>query len=81
MLETLLINSGVATLGGVIGFLISKKMSLSHFDHYEKSAQAKANAIESEAHLLLERSTKRSSEIEKEALRKYDEVYTGSNEK
>jgi ribonucrease Y len=76
MLETLLINSGVATLGGVIGFLISKKMSLSQFDHYEKSAQAKANAIESEAHLLLERSTKRSGEIEKEALRKYDEVYT-----
>jgi ribonuclease Y len=75
MLNTLLVNGGIATLGGVIGFLISKKISLSHFDYYEISAKAKANAIESEAQILLERATKRSNEIEKEATKKYDEAY------
>lgn len=76
MLDTLLISGGAATIGGVIGFLISKKISLSHFDYYETTAKAKANAIESEAHTLLQRAVERSESIEKEAVRKYEEAYT-----
>ena len=76
MLNSLLIGSGIATLSGIVGFLISKKISLSSFGHYEAQARAKANAIESEAQNLLIRATTRSNEIEKEAIRKYDDVYT-----
>ena len=76
MLDTLLISGGAATLGGVVGFLISRKIALSKFDHYETTAKAKANAIESEAHTLLSKAMERSESIEKEALRRYEEAYT-----
>ena len=76
MLNSLLVGGGAATLSGIVGFLISKKISLSNFGHHEAQARAKANAIESEAQNLLIRATSRSNEIEKEAIRKYDEVYT-----
>jgi ribonuclease Y len=76
MLNSLLVGSGIATLSGIVGFLISKKISLSKFGYYEAQARAKANAIETEAQNLLTRATARSHEIEQEASRKYDEVYT-----
>lgn len=75
MLNTLLVYSSIATLGGVIGFLISKKLSLTHFDHYEINAKAKASAIETEMELLLEKATLRSQKIEQDATQKYHEVH------
>lgn len=75
MLNELLIGSGIAAFSGVVGFLISKKIASAHSELYLAQAKAKASAIESEAHIILERATYRSSEIEKEAQRKYDEAY------
>jgi ribonuclease Y len=75
MLNELLVGGGVATLGGVVGFLISKKISAAHFDLFLEQAKAKAKAIENEAQMILERSSIRSREIEKEAEKKYNEAY------
>jgi len=75
MLNELLIGSGIAALSGVVGFLISKKISSANSELYLAQAKAKASVIEAEAHIILERATFRSSEIEKEAQRKYDEAY------
>lgn len=75
MLNELLAGGGIATLGGVVGFLISKKISAAHFDLYLEQAKAKAKAIENEAQVMLERSSFRSREIEKEAEKKYNDAY------
>lgn len=75
MLNELLIGGGTAALSGVVGFLISKKISSANSELYLAQAKAKASVIEAEAHIILERATFRSSEIEKEAQRKYDEAY------
>lgn len=75
MLNELLVGGGVATLSGVVGFLISKKISAAHFDLYLEQAKAKSKAIENEAQIVLERASIRSREIEKEAQRRYDEAY------
>ncbi|MFA5215608.1 ribonuclease Y [Sulfuricurvum sp.] len=75
MLNELLVGGGVAALGGVVGFLISKKISSAHFDLYLEQAKAKAKAIDNEAQMMLERASIRSREIEKEAEKKYNEAY------
>jgi ribonuclease Y len=75
MLNELLVGGGVATLSGVVGFLISKKISAAQFDLYLEQAKAKAKAIENEAQMILERASIRSREIEKEAQKRYDEAY------
>ncbi|MGD9969097.1 MAG: ribonuclease Y [Sulfuricurvum sp.] len=75
MLNELLVGGGVATLSGVVGFLISKKISAAHFDFYLEQAKAKAKAIENEAQMILERASERSREIEKEAQKRYDNAY------
>ncbi len=75
MLNELLVGGGVATLSGVVGFLISKKISVAHFDLYLEQAKAKAKAIENEAQIVLERASIRSRDIEKEAQKRYDEAY------
>ncbi|MDD5051502.1 MAG: ribonuclease Y [Sulfuricurvum sp.] len=75
MLNELLVGGVVATLSGVVGYLISKKISAAHFDLYVEQAKAKAKAIENEAQMLLERSSIRSREIEKEAQKRYDETH------
>lgn len=75
MLNELLVGGGVATISGVVGFLISKKISAAHFDLYVEQAKAKSKAIENEAQMVLERATIRSREIEKEAQKRYDEAY------
>lgn len=75
MLNELLIGSGIAAVSGVVGFLVSKKISSANSELYLAQAKAKASVIEAEAHIILERATYRSSEIEKEAQRKYDESY------
>ncbi|HEX5623614.1 MAG TPA: ribonuclease Y [Sulfuricurvum sp.] len=75
MLNELLIGGGATALSGIVGFLISKKISSANYEVYLAQAKAKASVIEAEAHLILERATLRSNEIEKEAQRKYDEAY------
>ena len=75
MLNELLIGGGATALSGIVGFLVSKKISSANFELYVAQAKAKASVIEAEAHLILERATFRSSEIEKEAQHKYNEAY------
>ena len=75
MLNELFIGGGAAALSGIVGFLVSKKISSANSELYLAQAKAKASVIESEAHIILERATYRSAEIEKDAQRKYDEAY------
>ncbi len=75
MLNELLVGGGIAVSSGLVGFLISKKISAAHFDLYLEQARAKAKAIENEAQIILERASIRSNEIEKEAQKRYDETY------
>jgi ribonucrease Y len=74
MLESLLVGGAVALISGVVGFLISKKITAAHFDLYLEQAKAKSKAIENEAQMILERASLRSREIEKEAQKHYDEI-------
>ena len=74
MLNEILLGGGIATLSGVIGFLISKKITSSNFEIYLEQAKAKANAIENEAEILLQRSNIKSQEIEHNAKKKYDDA-------
>lgn len=75
MLNELLVGGGVALTSGLVGFLISKKITATQFDLYLEQAKAKAKAIENEAQMILERASLRSREIEKEAQKQYDETY------
>ena len=74
MINEILLGGGIATLSGLLGFFISKKLSSAHFEIYTEQATAKANAIEKEAELLLERSNLKASEIEHQADKQYSEV-------
>ncbi len=75
MLNELLVGGVVAISSGLVGFLISKKISATQFDLYLEQAKAKSKAIENEAQMILERASIRSREIEKEAQKRYDETY------
>ncbi len=74
MINEILLGGGIATLSVVIGFLISKKLTNAHLDIYIEQAKAKANAIEKEAELLLERSNLKAREIEHQADKQYNEA-------
>ena len=74
MLNEILLGGGIATISGLVGFLISKKVTASHFDIYTEQAKAKAKAIENEAELLLNRSNLKAQEIEHNARRNYEEA-------
>ena len=74
MLNEVLIGGGIATVSGVVGFFISKKLIISSFDIYTDQAKAKASAIENEAHLLLEKSNVKSREIKNAAAKEYEEA-------
>jgi ribonuclease Y len=74
MLNSLLVGGAVALISGLVGFLISKKITASHLDLYLEQAKAKSKAIENEAQMILERASLRSREIEKEAQKHYDET-------
>ena len=72
MLNEILIGGGIATVSGVVGFFISKKITSANFDIYTDHAKAKASAIEHEAQMLLEKSNMKSREIELEATKLYE---------
>ena len=61
-------------MSGVIGFLISKKLSNAQFDALEEQAKAKAKVINSEAELLLQKASFKAQEIELKAKKRYDEA-------
>ena len=72
MLNMVLLGAGIATVSGVIGFFISKKLTSANFEVYTDQAKAKAKAIENEAQILLERAHIKSREIELEATKQYE---------
>ena len=74
MINEVLIGSSIATLSGGLGFLISRKIIMSRFNIYVDQAQAKAKAIESEAELMLHKSSIKAGEIELEAKKVYEDA-------
>ncbi|WP_455755920.1 ribonuclease Y [Sulfurimonas sp.] len=72
MLNEILMGGGIATVSGVVGFFISKKLTSANFDIYTDHAKAKASAIENEAHMLLQKSNLKAKEIELEATKHYE---------
>ena len=72
MLSQILLGGGMATISGLIGFIISKKITSANFDVYIDQAKAKASAIENEAHVLLQKSNLKSQELELEATKQYE---------
>ncbi|WP_345977589.1 ribonuclease Y [Sulfurimonas sp. HSL3-7] len=74
MINEILLGGGIATLSGLLGFFICKKISSAQFDIYVQQAKAKAAAIDSEAELLLERSNIKAREIELQAEKQYNEA-------
>lgn len=74
MLDQVLLGGGIATVSGVIGFLISKKLSSAQFDVFVEQAKARAKVIDSEAELLLHKANFRAEEIETKAKKRFDEA-------
>jgi ribonuclease Y len=72
MFNEILVGGTIATVSGVVGFLISKKITSANFDIYIDQAKAKASAIENEAHALLQNSNLKSKEIELEAKKQFE---------
>lgn len=72
MLNEILIGGGVAVIGGLLGFFISKRITNANFDIYIEKAKAKAGAIENEAQALLDKAIFKSKEMELEAKQLFD---------
>lgn len=72
MLNEILLGGSIASISGLVGFLISKKITSANFDIYVEKAKAQASAIENEAHLLLYKANIKSQEIEVEATKLYE---------
>ncbi|MCK9473393.1 ribonuclease Y [Sulfurimonas sp.] len=72
MLNEILIGGSMATISGLVGFFISKKITNANFDIYVEKAKAQASAIENEAQLLLYKANIKSQEIELEATKLYE---------
>ena len=72
MLNEILQGGFIATVSGVVGFIISKKITSANFEIYEYRAKAKASAIENEAHNLLQKSNLKAMEMKLEATKAYE---------
>jgi len=72
MLDEIVLGGAIATVSGVVGFLISKKINSANYDIYVEQAKAKAKTIEHEAQTLLDRAHLTSSKIELEAKKEFD---------
>ena len=72
MLNQILLGGGIATVSGVIGFFISKKLSNAQFDALIEQAKAKAKVIDSEAELLLHKANFKAQEIGDKAQKRFD---------
>ncbi|MDA3908318.1 MAG: ribonuclease Y [Sulfurimonas sp.] len=71
MLNEILLGGSIATVSGLFGFFISKKITHANFDVLVDTAKAKASAIENEAQLLLHKSNVKAQDIEREAIKHY----------
>ncbi|MCW8894919.1 MAG: ribonuclease Y [Sulfurimonas sp.] len=80
MLTEILMGGFIATVGGVVGFFVSKKITNANFDIYVDKAKAHASAIENEAHILLSKSNIKAQEIELEATKKYENAKARAKE-
>lgn len=74
MINEILSGGAIATVSGVIGFLISKRLSSAHLDFYTEQAKAKAKAIEKEAEALLLASGQRAQQTEERAQQRYEDA-------
>jgi ribonuclease Y len=74
MINEILSGGAIATISGVVGFLISKKITGAHLDIYTEQAKAKAKAIEKEAELLLVSASERARATEERAEKRYEEA-------
>lgn len=72
MLNEMILGGATATISGLIGFFISKKINNANYDVYVQQAKAKAHVIENEAQHLLEKSHIKSQEIELEAKKHFE---------
>lgn len=72
MLSEILMGGSVAAVSGLLGFVISKKITNANFDIYVEKAKAKAGAIENEAHVLLNKANIKAKDIELEAMKKFE---------
>lgn len=72
MLNEILLGGSIASVSGLVGFFISKKITSANFDIYVEKAKAQASAIENEAQLLLYKADIKSQEIELEATKLYE---------
>ena len=72
MLNEVLVGGSISVISGLVGFLISKKITSANFEIYVDQAKAKASTIENEAHTLLQKSNLKSKEIELEAMKEYE---------
>jgi len=72
MINEVLAGSGIATISGLVGFFISKKITNANFDTYTNHAKAKASAIENEAQNLLEKANIKAKDVELQATKRYE---------
>ncbi|WP_415398202.1 ribonuclease Y [Sulfurimonas sp. CS5] len=72
MLNEILLGGSIATVSGLFGFFISKKITHANFDVLVDKAKAKASAIENEAQLLLHKSNVKAQDVEREAIKYYE---------
>jgi len=74
MFSEILMGGGIATVSGLAGFFISRKITDANFDIYVEKAKAKASAIENEAHALLSKSNIKAQELELKAEKEFQNV-------
>jgi len=74
MINEILSGGAIATISGVVGFMISKKITNAHLDIYTEQAKAKAKTIEKEAEALLVSASEKAQKTEERAERRYEEA-------
>ena len=74
MINEILSGGVIATISGVMGFLIAKKLSNAHLDFYIEQAKAKARTIEKEAEALLTASSEKARLTEERAALRYEDA-------
>lgn len=74
MIQEILLTGSFSALSAIIGYLVAKKVIGANFDLLKEQAKAKARAIEQEAQLILQKANVRSTEIELEAKKVYEEA-------
>ncbi|MEJ2500342.1 MAG: ribonuclease Y [Campylobacterales bacterium] len=74
MINEILSGGVIATVSGVVGFFISKKITSAHLDIFTEQAKAKAKAIEKEAETLLVNASEKARKTEERAEHRYEDA-------